>query len=150
MIEFEYLSLNAMDIESIDLSDRFAAFDQTRTEPGMPETLAGWPGLSVFEGQTLIAIGGLIPNWPGRAQIWMASSRAARPRHYLKLISTANWLVDIGHKRGATRIEAYVRDNNASACRWIEKIGFNFEGVMRMFGMAGEDFRLYAHIEEGS
>ncbi len=139
------------DIRGMALADRFTAFAATRDEDGMPEILAGWPGVAAFDGDQVkvVAVGGLIPCWPGRVQIWMAAAAGVRPRHYYQTMAAARFLVDLAHSRGNARVEAYVRDDMIFAHRWIERMGFEFEGLMRSFGQTGENFRMYAHIKEG-
>lgn len=150
MLELQFRKLRAVDIRGLDLAERFTAFAATRDEDGMPEVLAGWPSVAAFDGRQLVAVGGLIPTWPGRVQIWMAAAAGVRPRHYYQTMGAARFLVDLAHSRGNARVEAYVRDDMAVAHNWIERMGFEFEGLMRSFGQAGEDFRMYAHIEKGN
>jgi RimJ/RimL family protein N-acetyltransferase len=48
---------------------------------------------------------------------------------------------------GMRRIEAAVNVGDGAAIRWIEALGFDFEGVMRRFGPGAQgDYALYARL----
>ena len=147
---FWFEALGAAHIEAIALGPDYRAFDSLRHESGMPETLAGWPGYAgLIEGRVAV-VGGLIPATETRAILWMAAAPAMRQRHYLATMRPARNLLAFAHVRGVVRIEAHIRGDWAAAARWIAALGFSFEGRMRKFGPGGEDFDLYAEIDESA
>lgn len=46
----------------------------------------------------------------------------------------------------AARIEATVEKGFLPGCRWLDLLGFEFEGVMRKYGPDGKDHLRYARI----
>ncbi|MDE2579954.1 MAG: hypothetical protein KGL46_14215 [Hyphomicrobiales bacterium] len=47
------------------------------------------------------------------------------------------------------RAECRAWEGNAVACRWLEALGFSQEGLLRRYGRAGENYRLYARLNPG-
>lgn len=103
---------------------------------------AGW-ALAVVDGGRPIAIGGLVPIWPGRALAWGVLESGIRatmtPIH--RIVERA--LATTEHHR----VEAYVASEHEEGARWARLLGFREEGLMRGF-YAGNDFRLFSRLKE--
>lgn len=101
--------------------------------PGTYETVARGPALTAFEGEHVILCGGIAILAPARGVCWaLLSERAARHMVFLhyavkRFISVSHW----------ERLEASVEENFAQGCRWLELLGFSFEGRMPKYGLDG-------------
>jgi hypothetical protein len=108
-------------------------------------------GLSfaLVEGGELIAGGGLVQIWPGRAEAWQLTSRHARPRQLAAAAAAARDTMDKRQRDPAfRRIEAYVRACEPWAVSFIRALGFVREGVLKAWDPAGRDVWLCARVRE--
>jgi hypothetical protein len=102
------------------------------------------PGLSmtVRDGEHILLCGGVIPTGPTHGTLWAALSADAGHR-MLWLHRATRRFLDIETRR---RIEATVEDGFPAGCRWLDLLGFEFEGRMRGYGDNGETHLRYARI----
>jgi hypothetical protein len=100
--------------------------------------LAG-PAVSAFDGDYVLLSGGIIPFAPHRGVCWaLMSERAACHMTWLhyavkRFITMQRW----------QRLEATVEEGFTSGCRWVELLGFKFEGAMPRYGDDGETHLRY-------
>jgi hypothetical protein len=89
-----------------------------------------------------VACGGLYEIWPGRALAWTYLG-ADCGREFMALHRTVS-----GHLRDAKwrRVEAYVEAGYRNGTRWVEALGFEFEGLLKGFMPDGKDMNLYARV----
>ncbi|MCW5623338.1 MAG: GNAT family N-acetyltransferase [Burkholderiales bacterium] len=109
-----------------------------------PEALAAAPGISysAVRGDEVLACAGLAEQWTGRMLAWALLARG---------IGGGFVVIDRAVKRcleaaPARRIEAHVDAEFLPAQRWVERLGFNREGLMRAFSVDGRDFQLWARV----
>lgn len=78
--------------------------------------------------------------------VWAAVAKDAG-RHMLWLHrATARYLEAVQATHRLRRLEATVEKGFAVGCRWVELLGFEFEGEMRAFGANGETHLRYARV----
>lgn len=114
------------------------------TDDTLTETAALGGYTALVEGEP-IACCGLMPFWPGRAMAWsfiganagshMVALTRAVQRHFAAC--------------GVRRIEAYVDEGFDAGRRWVELLGFEFEGRLEAFLPDGRSQLLYARINHG-
>jgi hypothetical protein len=97
------------------------------------------PSVTAFDGEWVLICGGIIPMAPKRGVCWaLMSDRAARHMTWLhyatkRFIDMTPW----------QRLEATVEDGFAAGCRWLDLLGFRFEGSMPRYGDDGETHLRY-------
>lgn len=120
----EYLiELGSVDLDLSQLSDSNLA----------------WVG--EHEGE-IVAIAGLIPQWENRALAWAYISKNAGP-HFRKIHKAVCRFLDQSDFR---RIEATIDVGFDEGVRWIEMLGFEYEGYMKAYRPDGADMLLYARV----
>lgn len=102
------------------------------------------PGLSmtVRDGEQILLCGGVLPTGPNMGLLWAVLSADAGSRMVWLHRATLRFL-DIEPFK---RIEATVEDGFPAGNRWLEMLGFEYEGRMRAYGAAGETHLRYARI----
>ncbi|HBM3275559.1 MULTISPECIES: hypothetical protein [Klebsiella] len=95
----------------------------------------------VHEGK-VVAIGGIIPVCPGRGFLHLIVSEGI-PHQWIKLFRAARRLIDAVQ-------DDYIRLETLSgfeeADRWLELLGFEFEGVLRKVMPDGSDAKSYSIV----
>lgn len=104
---------------------------------------------ALLDGGDLIAGGGLVQMWPGRAEAWQLTSRFARPRQLLAAVHIGRRVMDDRQRDPAfRRIEAYVRACEPWAQSFSKGLGFVREGILRRWDPAGRDVWICARVRE--
>ena len=98
------------------------------------------PAWTVFDGDTVQAIGGFLLQWEGRFLAWAIIGEGANMRALTRI---ARGVVDGFSVR---RIEATIDVSFRQAAKWVSILGFQFEGVLRCAGLNGEDFAMYSKV----
>jgi hypothetical protein len=112
--------------------------------PEMLRTLATLPhSYTATVGGRVVACGGLVEYWPGRAEAWAVLDATSR-RDFLALHNAARRILDAGLFR---RVEAVVDAGFGAGHRWLRALGFSMEAPrMRRYGADGRDYSLYARL----
>ena len=143
MIEFKAEHLKGFEIQDNQKSEMQIYLDHS----DYPEILQGSGyGYSLFDGNTLIACGGLAHQSNSRALAWMLISRHVQPKHFVTI--TKNVVREI-KQSSYPRIEAIVKDGFYQAHRFIKLLGFTCEtpeGMVNWFN-SGETAYLYSVIK---
>lgn len=101
---------------------------------------------TLFNGDQVLATGGVMEYWPNRAEAWVFIDPHSRP-HFLGLHNAVKRCLDVVPYR---RIEATVDVGFPAGHRWIKLLGFQLEAErMRSFTIDGRDMALYSRIREG-
>lgn len=97
------------------------------------------PALSGFVGDRILICGGIQVFYPGHGTVWGLLAEEAPPYlaaiHYgvKRFLTARSWV----------RLEASVEKGFAPGCRWLELLGFRFEGEMPGYGFDGETHLRY-------
>lgn len=112
--------------------------------PGSFATLPAPQGLAVtaFDGSRVIICGGIREDMPKRGTCW-ALMAADSGDHMLFLHRAVCRFMRL---KSWDRLEATVAADFKPACRWVELLGFQFEGRMKRYGLNGEDHLRYAWL----
>lgn len=86
----------------------------------------------------VIACAGIAVEGFGSATLWAFISAEAGP-HMVRLDRCARRLLGMVNLRRVQATTTFVQGQ-----RWLELLGFEYEGTMRKYGPAGEDHLLYA------
>lgn len=107
------------------------------------------PGRSIalLEGDRVIGAGGVLPQWEGRALAWLLAGRYATRAHFALAARFARtWLDQLQADRRFARVDASTPAASLGHCHFLERLGFEREGVMRRYGLDGADHALYARV----
>lgn len=98
------------------------------------------PAVTAFDGDRVIICGGIREDRPKFGTCW-ALMAADSGRHMVFLHRAVQRFVTM---QTWMRLEATVEADFKPACRWVELLGFEFEGRMKRYGLNGEDHLRYA------
>ena len=97
----------------------------------------------------IVASAGLIPLWAGVAEAWMMGGDVIG-RHQVKVARQIRTMFDdVMKQRGLYRAQANIHHRFDKAIRLAEWLGFENEGLMRRFGVEGDDYFRYARVVDG-
>jgi RimJ/RimL family protein N-acetyltransferase len=97
--------------------------------------------------QKPIAVCGLRVIRGGCAEAWLVGSQDLKNYKVWMTKAIRFLLVEHQEVRGEFhRIQATVREDWKMAGRWIERLGFNFEGVMRKYDSEKNNYVRYARV----
>lgn len=91
----------------------------------------------------VVALGGLVEQWEGRATAW-ALLAADAPMLGLTRIARRT-LADVGFRR----VDCWVEVDFEQGHRWAELLGFRLEGIARAYLADGSDAAIYAVVRGG-
>lgn len=94
----------------------------------------------------VVASAGLVPLWAGVAEAWMISGDEV-DRHAIKIARTLRTMLeDTMWQRSIHRAQANIHSRFERALRLAEWLGFENEGLMRRFGVEGDDYFRFAKV----
>lgn len=103
--------------------------------------------ISLLDGDKVLACGGCAVLWDGVGEIWMLKGRYFADHPVSAVRAGRHVVKDALTRMGLRRVQANVEAADIKAKRYIEAIGLCFEGLMRCYGVNGEDYLLYARVE---
>lgn len=107
------------------------------------------PAITLLDGEMPIGISGILCGaWKGFGEIWMIPSIHV-PKYPKASYATAVQFVNYNiEKLDLYRLQTTIRENDLKAIRWIERLGFQREGLMRCFGPDKGNHFIYARVKE--
>jgi len=96
---------------------------------------------------TPIACGGVMPLWEGVGEGWVVTSELVE-RYPLTFAKTV-WrkMKEIIDEMDLVRVQTLVDAEHTVSMKWVERMGFENEGLMRKY-LGGRDFYRYALLRE--
>ncbi|HEY1720920.1 MAG TPA: hypothetical protein VGG27_06720 [Magnetospirillaceae bacterium] len=111
-----------------------------------PQATLGW---GVADDERPIAAFGIRPQWHGRAIAWLAPAPNVRLRHFAAIGAFCiGWFDTLQRNPAFARIEGHAPVDQPKHGRWLERMGFEPEALMRRWMPDGGDAMLYARIAE--
>jgi hypothetical protein len=105
------------------------------------------PAITVRVNGVIAGSGGFAIPWPGRAEAWLLTTPLIA--RYPKLaFSLAKHYLSMAPSMGFTRIETAIAESHHVARRWLKRLGFTEESLMRRFGPNGQNFVRYVIIPD--
>lgn len=90
----------------------------------------------------VVAMGGVIPIWPGRGAAWMWMADVSG-RHMVKIHrAVENFLIQSPFRR----VEATVDIGFEPGIRWMKMLGFELEGYLKAYKPDGGDVLSFARV----
>jgi hypothetical protein len=122
----------------------------------LADRLPGWArqftaptsiGMALIGEGRVLAAGGLIPQWPGRAYAWLMLSPRAKWRHKTQALrQLRRTMAEMEQRPEWRRIEMFVRADAPWCDRFAEFVGMQFEGLARAWDPLGRDYKLFARV----
>lgn len=94
-------------------------------------------------GETLVAAGGAVQIWEGRAEVWMLLSRRSG-ESFLGVHRVVRRFID---SMPFSRLETTCELGWPEAKRWLELLGFEHERTARKYMPSGRDVDIYVRIK---
>lgn len=104
--------------------------------------VASGPALTAESGGAILACAGIARTAFRGGYLWAFVAQDAG-RHMVKLDRCMRRFLDAVK---ITRIEATVEAGFSPGCRWLEILGFEYEGLMKKYGPSGDDHLRYARV----
>jgi hypothetical protein len=97
--------------------------------------------------EEIIASGGILPLWKGVGEGWIVSSPLVEK--YPIAFAKTLWrkMLSLYDELGLERLQTLVDAEHIVSQKWLERMGFENEGLMRKY-LNGRDFYRYALIKE--
>ncbi len=103
-------------------------------------------GFTGVIGSRIIACGGVYMIWQGVGYVWgLTSEDVVKYRKWFHsvTIEVLRYCVEILKLH---RIETTVIKENITSVRWLQRLGFECEGIMRKYDQYGNDYYLMARV----
>ncbi len=117
-------------------------------DPSKWEQIAGNSiAYSFYHKESLIFCGGIVVHYAGFGEAWVLCSPKAEtlPKGVFRL---AKEFLDKNIKdKKLFRVQAVVRCDWPQAQKFVEKLGFIKEGILKKYGLDQSDYIMYARIE---
>jgi len=106
------------------------------------------PAYTALDGNAIIGIAGVVILWPGVGEAWVYANPEIR--RYPKTIHRAvkEKLDEIIAGYGLHRVQAFVLSDFETGIRWVKRLGFEEEGLMRAYTPDGKDCIRFARVEK--
>ena len=91
----------------------------------------------------IVGCAGVLSMWPGVAEAWTIFSKEAKENPFFIHRQTYRILRKIINKNQFRRVQAIVCSADPVSTKWIERLGFVKESVMKKFGADGSDHAMY-------
>jgi len=104
------------------------------------------PSFSLFKDGQILASGGVILYWNGVAEGWLITDEKADmfPKTFYKGIKMK--LEELAEKLGLHRIHMNVIEGHDKSCRWLMRMGYRFEGLMKNYGPDKSNYIRFARV----
>jgi len=103
-------------------------------------------GKTLLKGDTVVAVGGVHIMWDGVGEAWTLVSPDIE-RNGVVFARYAKKMFDaIIKENNLTRVQATIHVNDITAAQFASWLGFESEGVMRKYGINGEDYIRVARV----
>lgn len=114
--------------------------------PVIPQS--GGPAYTGFIHDKVACCGGIVEFWPGVGEAWFILGEVPQENRGSLFKAVYHVLRKIIAEYKFRRIQASVLESFEVGHRFVKRLGFTDEGVMRKYGPNGVNFRRYALIAE--
>ena len=107
------------------------------------------PNIDAFtleDDEEILAVGGAHILWPGVAEAWVLVSPSGKKHGRLFARYAKRRFEGMLKENDIKRMQATIHATDESGMRFVEWLGFEKEGLMRKYGLQGEDYVRLARI----
>jgi len=101
---------------------------------------------TMVDGEEVLAVGGAHIMWFGVGELWVLVSPEAKRRAAPFARYTKGVVDSILQEHSLRRMQASIHVDDEPAIRFAEWLGLEHEGVMRKYGVQGEDYIRMAKV----
>lgn len=131
--------------EHLQSMDAIPAVKELLTNPAIPGKLEELGAMSILssDGRTVLGVMGMAPTLPGVCEVFVLASEAQQrhPITFAKAVRKELYTLKAKYRR----IQATSKDDEFHS-RWLSWLGFEREGVMRKYGLHGEDMVMWGLV----
>lgn len=98
---------------------------------------------SIEDKGKIIGCAGVVDMWPGVAEAWTLLSDEAKTKPFFLHRLTLRIMKNIIQTKKYRRVQAIVCWSDPVSVKWIERLGFIKESIMKQFGADGSDHAMY-------
>jgi len=103
--------------------------------------------VTVVKNRIVVAVFGITQKRKGIFECWSMIGNEVK-RNPIEFYRTVKSLIkEYEEKLNIVRLEMTVKHNLRDACKFAASLGFDQEGLMRKYGLNGEDYFLYARTK---
>lgn len=102
------------------------------------------PAVSYFVNGQIIAMIGMVELWRGVAEIWMLTTDHVENNKLFFYKQTLNLMKKYSDK--LHRIQCVTHIDNERSEKWLVRMGFKFEGIMKSYGADKADYKRFAWL----
>lgn len=103
---------------------------------------------ALVEGGRARGIGGIEPVWSGRYVLWSYAADLGLREWGQVLRFTRLRIVRALEREGVRRVECTASLSAPHYGRFLERLGFTYEGTLRAYGPGGETMAMYSQVRE--
>ena len=129
-------------IELLERAGGRAVFGDWPFQPGHAELCAEHAAWTCFDGSRILGCGGISFDHEGCGTAWTLML----PLTGRKMVAITRLTRRVIEACPLRRIQAHASTTFKPAARWLEMLGFQYEGTMRKFTPSGLDVLLYARV----
>jgi hypothetical protein len=102
---------------------------------------------TMFHKHDIIAIGGIVPLWPGVGEAWLLRGEKFNDVGFSAAKNVKKFLNEIVEEQGYHRVQAGIIADDFIAQRWADFLGLTDERfLMKQYGPDGKDYYMMARI----
>jgi len=91
----------------------------------------------------VVGCAGIVELWPGVGEAWTVLSKDLKGNPFFLHRKTYRIMRNLINKFKYHRLQAIVCPGDSIATKWIERLGFKKESIMKRFGADGSDHAMY-------
>lgn len=144
VLPFKSYLLNVMDLhpedrQHVDQIPGYLNYLDACTKQGF--------GYTVLDKGKPIVCFGIVPQWPGVAELWLIPDRKLIQKWKLKFHKGAKKFMELAaDELNLHRLHVTVSANNVRSVKWIEHIYFKREGVLKKYSFNKQDMIMYSRL----
>lgn len=139
VVPFELEHLGLIELRSIE-NRRYEYMKKCR------DTYLKGPAYSVFDGDSLVFCGGVVIQWDGVGECWLICNNTIKKYMREVCFYSDNYLERIIIDSHLHRVQATVPARWSKGLRFLERLGFYREGLLRKYSADKEDYYMYSRI----
>jgi hypothetical protein len=103
--------------------------------------------LTLLVDDVILSIGGIVPLFPGVAEMWSLASKEV-DRHPIVFHKSIIKILKFWEKQNELhRMQCKVFAGHDKSQKWLERMGFKNEGLMRKYDALKNDYYMYARVK---
>ena len=135
----DYMELGLVDQLNVENIPNYKDYLDSATEQGM--------GYAVLDNGKPIVCFGLVELWPHVAECWLIPDvRMIKKWKFQFHKGSLNFMEEAAKELNLHRIHVTVDKHNPIALKWIRRMKFSEEGLLKKYSYSGQDMVMYGRI----